>query len=92
MEPTSSSVLLHLEYAGMGAWGWPLGFSFRLIMMSEGASAWGVSLVQVQGEGLGIVGNPSTAPLLGAGVDVDEGRIFLLAMEGSIALLAPWPP
>ena len=61
-------------------------------MPSEGASAWGVSLVQVQGEGLGIIGNPSTTPLLGARVDVDEGHAFLPAKEGSNALLAPWPP
>ena len=61
-------------------------------MPSDGVSAWGVSLVQVQGEGLGIIGNPSTAPLLGPGVDVDEGRAFLPAKEGSVALLAPWPP
>lgn len=61
-------------------------------MLRNGASAWGVSLVQVQREGLGIVGNPSTTPLLGVGVDVDEGRAFLPAKEGSVALLAPWPP
>ena len=58
-------------------------------MLSNGASAWGVSLVQVQAEGLGIIGNPSTDPLLGAGVHVDEGHAFLLTKEGDVALLAP---
>ena len=61
-------------------------------MLNEDARAWGVSLVQAQGEGLGIIGNHSTALLLGAGVDVDEGRAFLPAKEGGAAPLAPWPP
>ena len=55
-------------------------------MLSEGASVWGVSLVKVQGEGLGIIGNPSITPLLGVGVDVDEGRTFLHAKEGIVVL------
>ena len=59
------------------------------MMPRNSAGTRGVSLVQVQDEGLGIIRNPSTDPLLGTAVDVDEEGAFLPAKVGCGV---PWIP
>ena len=66
------------------------GLNLEPMKPSSIAGTRGVSLVQVQDEGLGIIRNPSTAPLLGTGVDVDEEGAFLPAKAGSGAPRASW--
>nr|CDM82967.1 unnamed protein product [Triticum aestivum] len=52
--------------------------------------AWGVSLVSIRGVGPRIIKNPSTAPFLGTGVDVDEEGAFLPTKVGSDAPRVSW--
>ena len=59
----------------------------RLVVLTMGllglpAPVWGAVL--------GIMGNPSTAPSSGAGVNAEDGGAFLPAKAGSGAPHAPW--